>query len=228
MVPMVAAVVLALSPVCAEPPAPVPSYPPITELGMLKNPWFNLRGIEAYTEESTENPPLILLHGGPGFSDAALFRHFNAALEKHFIAVNSDQRGTRTSYDAGIPASSMTVERLIADLDELIDVVRHRFGKDRVAIFGHSWGTALGVLYASRYPGKVAAYVGSGQVGDWTATEAAVYELALSQAKRRNHRKAPKLLLAIGPPPHTPSSLSLERAWIQRLDGQMGLGKSAT
>ena len=65
-------------------------------------------------------------------------------------------------------------------------------------------------------------------VGDWTATEAAVYELALSQAKRRNHRKAPKLLLAIGPPPHTPSSLSLERAWIQRLDGQMGLGKSAT
>jgi pimeloyl-ACP methyl ester carboxylesterase len=33
-------------------------------------------------------------------------------------------------------------------------------------IFGHSWGSALGVLYSARFAEKVAAYVGSGQVGD--------------------------------------------------------------
>ncbi len=65
----------------------------------------------------------------------------------------------------------MTVEQFIADLDELVESVRKRLGKDRVTIFGHSWGSALGVLYAGRFPEKVAAYVGSGQIGDWQAGE---------------------------------------------------------
>ena len=53
----------------------------------------------------------------------------------------------------------MTVEQFIADLDELVDAVRTRVGPDRVTIFGHSWASALGVLYAARFPEKVAAYV---------------------------------------------------------------------
>jgi pimeloyl-ACP methyl ester carboxylesterase len=195
----------------------------IAEAGFVRlggvDQWVLFRG------ESTLNPPLIVLHGGPGFSDVALFRHFNAPLEKHFVVTHWDQRGTRRSFFSGIPPSSMTVEQFIADLDELIDAVRHRFDKDKVAIFGHSWGTALGVLYASRFPEKVSAYVGSGQIGNWQTCEAAVYEFALSEAKRHNNGKALKQLLAIGPPPHTPSRLSLERTWIRRLDGQMSLCK---
>ena len=34
----------------------------------------------------------------------------------------------------------MTVEQFIADLDELVDVVRKRFGKDKAAIYGHPLG----------------------------------------------------------------------------------------
>jgi len=34
--------------------------------------------------------------------------------------------------------------------------VCERLGKSTVAIFGHSWGSALGVLYAARFPEKVA------------------------------------------------------------------------
>ena len=73
----------------------------------------------------------------------------------------------------------MTVEQLICDLDELVDGVCQRLGKTRVAIFGRSWGSALGVLYAARFPEKVAAYVGCGQIDDWPAAEAASYEFAL-------------------------------------------------
>ena len=79
----------------------------------------------------------------------------------------------------------MTVEQFISDLDELVDAVCERLGKTKVAIFGHSWGSALGVLYAARFPEKVAAYVGSGQIGDWPAAEAASYEFALAEAQRR-------------------------------------------
>jgi proline iminopeptidase len=69
---------------------------------------------------------LILLHGGPGLGETALFRHFNAPLETYFTAVYWDQRGTGKSYYPTISPSSMTVEQFIGDLNELIDAVCER------------------------------------------------------------------------------------------------------
>jgi pimeloyl-ACP methyl ester carboxylesterase len=178
--------------------------------------WVMIRG------ESIANPPLIVLHGGPGFPETRLFRHFNASLERDFTVVYWEQRGAGKSFDRRLPRSSMTIERFIGDLDELVDEVCKRTGKDRVTLLGHSWGSALGVLYAARFPNKVAAYVGSGQIGDWEAGEASSYAFALAEATRRNHRKALKELQSIGPPPHTASSLWIERTWLQRLEGQLG------
>ncbi|MGZ3548687.1 MAG: hypothetical protein ACXWNZ_10245 [Vulcanimicrobiaceae bacterium] len=43
--------------------------------------WVMIRG------ESVANPALILLHGGPGFPEMRLFRHFNTPLEKSFTVV---------------------------------------------------------------------------------------------------------------------------------------------
>lgn len=99
----------------------------------------------------------------------------------------------------------MTVAQFIADLDELVDAVRKRLGKDKVAIYGHSWGSALGVLYAARFPEKVAAYVGTGQIGDWPASELSSYAFTLAEAERRKNRRALKQLRAIGTPPAHPT-----------------------
>jgi pimeloyl-ACP methyl ester carboxylesterase len=142
--------------------------------------------------ESLTNPPLILLHGGPGMTEMRFFRHFNAPLEKSFTVVNWDQRGAGKSFDRKIPRSSMTVEQLTADLDELVDAVCKRLGTSKVVIYGHSWGSALGVLYSARFPEKVAAYVGSGQIGDWPASEAASYAFVLAEAQRLHDGKALK------------------------------------
>ena len=177
--------------------------------------WVLIRG------ERVANPPLILLHGGPGLSETGLFRHFNAPLEKSFTVVYWDQRGAGKSFDRNIARSSLTVEQLISDLDELVDAVCTRLGKTRVAIFGHSWGSALGMLYAARFPEKVAAYVGSGQIGDWAAGESASYAFALAEAQRLGKHRAVKKLRAIGPPPHTAESLWTQRTWLSRLEGRM-------
>ena len=115
----------------------------------------------------------------------------------------------------------MTVERFIGDLDELVDAVCKRLGKSKVAIFGHSWGSVLGVLYAARFPEKVAAYVGSGQIGDWAAAESGSYEWALAEAQRRGNRRAIRKLRAIGPPPYTAEVVFTERTWVSRLEGRM-------
>src|SRR5438309_518759 len=59
--------------------------------------WVMIRG------QSLANPVLILVHGGPGFPEMRLFRHFNAPLEKSFTAVCRDQRGSGKSFDRKIP-----------------------------------------------------------------------------------------------------------------------------
>lgn len=177
--------------------------------------WVMTRG------EDVANPPLILLHGGPGWSETRFFRLCNAPLEKSFTVVYWDQRGAGRSFHRDIPRSSMTVERFIRDLDELVDHVRRRLGQPRVVIFGHSWGSALGVLYAARFPEKIAAYVGSGQYADAAAGEAASYAYALQETERRGKRRMLKKLRAIGPPPHTREQLMVERTCVARLEGMM-------
>jgi pimeloyl-ACP methyl ester carboxylesterase len=167
------------------------------------------------------NPLLILLHGGPGFPEMGLFRHFNAPLEKNFTIVYWEQRGTNKSFHPKIPRSSMTVEQFIADLDELVNAVRERFGKSKVAIYGHSWGSALGVLYAARFPEKVAAYAGAAQVGDWPASEALCYDFTLAEAARRGNQRALRELRAAGPPPHTGRSVIVQRKWLTRFVGMV-------
>ena len=56
---------------------PVPGS--IAEINYLRlgglDQWVMIRG------ESLAHPPLIHLHGGPGFSEMRLFRHYNAPLE---------------------------------------------------------------------------------------------------------------------------------------------------
>ena len=178
--------------------------------------WVMIRG------ERISNPALILLHGGPGFTETSFFRRFNAPLETRFTVVYWDQRGAGKSFDRDIPRSSMTVEQFIADLDDLVEAVRKRLGQDTVTIFGHSWGSALGALYASRFPKKVAVYVGCEQVGDSIAAEQASYAFALAEAERRHNAKALQELRAIGQPPYADArSVFVERTWIQRFQGQL-------
>jgi pimeloyl-ACP methyl ester carboxylesterase len=113
----------------------------------------------------------------------------------------------------------MTVAQFIADLDELVDWVRKRLGKGRVAIYGHSWGSVLGVLYAARFPEKVSVYLGTGQIGDWPASERLCCEFTLAEAERRGDKKALKQLRALGPPPHTVEKMMVQRQWFTRYVG---------
>lgn len=177
--------------------------------------WVMIRG------EAVANPPLILLHGGPGFSETRFFRRFNASLERSFTVVYWDQRGAGRSFSADIPRASMTVEQFIDDLDELVAATCERLGKSKVVIFGHSWGSALGVLYTARFPEKVAAYVGSGQYGDAAAADAASYAWALAEARRRRKARTLRRLREIGPPPFGVDDLFAERTLVTRLEGGM-------
>ena len=169
--------------------------------------------------EDAGNPALILLHGGPGTSESALFRHYDALLEAHFLVVYWEQRGAGRSYHGDLSPESMTISRLVQDLDEIVELVRSRFKKQTVMLLGHSWGTVLGTIYASLHPDKVAVYIGIGQVADMPSGERLSYGFARDEAIRRRDHSALRELDEIGPPPHSVDSMLTSRKWVERFGG---------
>lgn len=193
-------------------PGSIASMEMITIGGIPQSIWF--RGI------STSNPALILLHGGPGTSESALFRHYNSPLEQHFTVVYWEQRGTGRSFHSNIPPESMSIAQFVRDLDEVVEQVRHRFNKEKVILVGHSWGTVPGIIYASRYPEKVSAYVGIAQVADVPEGRRLSYDFAMSEAKNRGNAQAVSELKAIGPPPYISVDERLTTGkWVERFGG---------
>jgi proline iminopeptidase len=163
--------------------------------GIEQSVWF--RGIDR------SNPALILLHGGPGASEAALFRHYDADLERRFLVVYWDQRGAGRSFDDDIPPQSMTIAQFERDLDQLVDLVRRRFHKRKVVLLAHSWGAVLGTRYAAHHPDKVAAYVAVAPLLDKRRQDHLSYRFAVMHARQRDDRRAIDELEAIGPAPRT-------------------------
>ena len=172
--------------------------------------------------ESARNPVLLVLHGGPGLSETALFRHYDAALERDFTVVYWDQRGTGRSYSRRLRASDLSVEKMLGDVDALIAWIKARLGVSRVVLLGHSWGSLLGLRYAERHPENVAAYVGVGQIVDMPRGEEMSYRFTLEEARRRDDRAAIRELEKIGPPPHELDEVYVQRRWLTELGGAFG------
>ncbi|MDD5463223.1 MAG: alpha/beta hydrolase [Methylococcales bacterium] len=179
--------------------------------GIPQSIWF--RGVD------TRRPAIILLHGGPGASESALFRHYDAVLENHFLMVYWEQRGAGRSYHSDISRASMTISQFERDLDEVVDLVRRRFGKDKVTLLTHSWGTELGTIYAYRHPEKVAAYVGINQVANFAEDERVSYEWALTQATAQDNRRAIMVLRAMNPGPRSVDDELTKGKWVEAFGG---------
>lgn len=112
------------------------------------------------------NPILLFLHGGPGMPAMYLNHAFAEDLEESFVVVHWDQRGAGRSFSRDIPRETMRTSQILADADELMTLLLDRFGQERLFLVGHSWGSYLGMILASRHPERLYAYVGVGQVTD--------------------------------------------------------------
>lgn len=122
--------------------------------------WISIRG------RNRANPVLLVIHGGPGTPTMPLAWAFQSPWEDFFTVVHWDQRGVgRNAVPANREAllPTMTMERILADAEAVIDHLRQTLNKDRVALLGYSWGSLLGVQLAQRLPNKVSVYAGVGQ-----------------------------------------------------------------
>ncbi|QUI25787.1 alpha/beta hydrolase [Vallitalea pronyensis] len=148
-------------------------------------------------------------------------RKFQSQLEKNFVVVNWDQRGSGKSYAFNIDDNTMTQKQLEKDTVALIDYLCHRFNKEKVYVVGHSWGTVLGIETIQSVPEKVIAYVGIGQVVDDIDGERLSYEYVLQKATEEQNEKALTELEELGEPPYKDSRKDtfVQRKWLKKYGG---------
>ena len=97
--------------------------------------------------------PALVLHGGPGSGCTPWFRRlFDPAV---YRVVLFDQRGCgRSRPHASAPETDLstnTTDHLISD----IELLRVHLYVERWLVLGGSWGSALALAYAERFPNHV-------------------------------------------------------------------------
>ena len=83
--------------------------------------------------------------------------------------MNFDQRNAGKTYVANKDKAfeigkSGSVEDYLKDIDEIVEYLHSKLAFEKLYIMGFSWGSVIGAEYAKKYPGKVKAYIGVGQL----------------------------------------------------------------
>ncbi len=105
--------------------------------------------------EECGNPagiPVVFLHGGPGSGCEPYHRRFFNPDKYRIILF--DQRGCgRSSPHAELKGNN--TQALVADME----LIRGKLGVEKWLVFGGSWGSTLGLVYAETYPERVSGLV---------------------------------------------------------------------
>lgn len=203
------------------------SIKPSTTKNIYSLEQVNLGGVRQtilITGKDSSKPLLLFVHGGPGFTEIALVRKYNRELDKYFIVVNWDQRGTNLSYDPAIPTATMSMDQIVSDAHELVTILKKRFSRKKIFLVGHSWGSAVGAMLADKYPQDFYAYIGVGQVANMLDNERVSTQFAMQSAKLDHNKKAIEELKSILPYPSTRSTLKqlyISRKWMTYYGGEV-------
>ncbi|WP_433890397.1 alpha/beta fold hydrolase [Streptomyces sp. CA-111067] len=130
--------------------------------------------------DRTRQPPVVLLHGGPGLPD---YLGPVAPMNADLAPVHRyDQRGTGRSPWRG----SHSFARHVGDLAELLDA----WAAPRAVLIGHSYGTDLASRFCLAHPERVAAVLlmCGPFVGDWRTGYRAERDRRMSAAQRERLR----------------------------------------
>jgi pimeloyl-ACP methyl ester carboxylesterase len=160
------------------------------ETGIQESTYIPIGGIEQYVQirgEDKDNPVILWLHGGPGFPLTYLTYYYQSALEKDYTIVDFEQRGCGRTFYQNEDNGNLTLEQLLSDTNEVIEYLLERFDKYKIIIIGQSWGTVLGTEYINIHPEKISAYIGVGQVVDFSEGKIYAAGKAIEEAKKSDN-----------------------------------------
>ncbi len=112
---------------------------------------------------SAGDPAVIFLHGGPGYNCFLFEAAAAETLSKTgLFVIVFDQRGCGRSKS---PKADYTFSEAIADLDSIYK----RAGVKKACLTGHSFGAAVALKFAAKYPEKVSSIILAGAPLDYPA-----------------------------------------------------------
>lgn len=168
--------------------------------------------------QDLRNPVILYLHGGPGFVEMPLDWWWDRGWDEYFTVIHWDQRNAGKTYTASGPndPTLLTPERFQRDAEEVVQWALKRFGKRKLFVIGHSWGSMLGLRLAAAHPEWLHAYIGMGQVTNGPESERRGWAWTMARAKADNNAEAVRALQAIAPYAAGPGPIPVEAIMVQR------------
>ncbi len=186
---------------------------PIRKNQILEEKFIQINGIEQWVTIKGESskPVILFLHGGPGSVMSPYADNLYIELEKDFIIVQWDQRGAGKTYGKNAPPEELTpeylqshplsIEQISADGIALSEYLRQYLKKQKLILFGTSWGSALGVTIATKRPDLFYAYVGHSQIVN-PDDDMSLFNKVYQLAEKNNDKQSLEMLNTIGKPPY--------------------------
>ena len=123
----------------------------VTEDASLPAITINGAQFHAETFGNSEDPMVVMLHGGPGADYRSLLNAKALASDGYYV-IFYDQRGSGLSQRED--KSSYSIQLMLDDLTAVISHYRKSPGQ-KVFLLGHSWGAMLATAYINSYPTSI-------------------------------------------------------------------------
>lgn len=180
--------------------------------------YVSINGIDQFlfhSGTSCDNPVMLFLHGGPGAAKSLFTRVFQEKWEEIYTVVHWDQRGTGKTLTRN-PDKLPTIDLMLQDVYEVIRYLKGKYNKEKIIVFGHSWGSVLGSVFIKRHPEDVAYYIGAAQVVNMLQNEQVGYNKVKELIEQAGNKKSLKKLEKIGEYPG--SKIVFDRTFLQKCE----------
>ena len=189
-------------------------------------PIGGINQVVSIRSQDLRNPVIIYFHGGPGFVEMPLDWWWGRGWDEYFTVVHWDQRNAGKTFAASGPSdpASLTPERFQRDAEEVVQWALKRFGKRKIFVLGHSWGSMLGLKLAAAHPEWLHAYIGMGQLTNGLESERRGWAWTMDRAKADGNATAIRDLQSIspyaaGPGPIPVDAILTQRKWLGHYGG---------
>lgn len=175
--------------------------------------FITINGIEQWVtiKGDRSKPAILFLHGGPGSPISPYSDNLYGSFEKDFIIIQWDQRGAGRTFGKNAPSeinleyfkeNPLTADQIINDGIVLSEYLTKYLGKQKLTLFGTSWGSVPGVAMASKRPDLFTAYVGHSQIVTPKSNALKTFQKVSDMVQKANDQESAEILKTIGAPPY--------------------------